>query len=325
MRRALASRRRTTRTSPWHPAWCLPGCGLHIAAVYAFARTADDFADEDGYTLAERHALLDDWHRRLLRAAGRETVGTEVPAPHPAAEPSRWFPEAQRPVDVQQRLCVEPGLQSRRTAVDPDLIFLALSHTMRSCELEVDLFEDLLSAFRQDTVVHRYAAWDDVLDYCRRSANPVGRLVLRIAGYRDRESRHFVGRALHRPPAHEFLAGSGRRLAPRPAVHPACRTRCRRCQGCRPRLRSHHSRHGSRRSCRRRPGRATCSHVAVPSATVSTGGSGTNCASRGWAQSRILDRLEASGFDVFNRRPSLGAVDAPRLAGGLITWGRRIA
>jgi len=36
----------------------------HIAAVYAFARTADDFADDDGYTLAERQALLEDWHRR---------------------------------------------------------------------------------------------------------------------------------------------------------------------------------------------------------------------------------------------------------------------
>ena len=47
------------------------------------------------------------------------------------------------------------------------------------------LFEDLLSAFRQDVGVRRYATWDDVLDYCRRSANPVGRLVLRIAGYDD--------------------------------------------------------------------------------------------------------------------------------------------
>ena len=57
----------------------------HVAAVYAFARTADDFADEDGYTLAERHALLDDWHRRLLRAAGSEIAGTEAPAPHQTA------------------------------------------------------------------------------------------------------------------------------------------------------------------------------------------------------------------------------------------------
>jgi phytoene/squalene synthetase len=51
--------------------------------------------------------------------------------------------------------------------------------------LPVDLFEDLLSAFRQDVLVTRYATWADLLDYCRRSANPVGRLVLRICGYRE--------------------------------------------------------------------------------------------------------------------------------------------
>ena len=57
--------------------------------------------------------------------------------------------------------------------------------TIRACHLPVQLFEDLLSAFRQDITTHRYDTWDGVLDYCRRSANPVGRLVLRIAGYDD--------------------------------------------------------------------------------------------------------------------------------------------
>ena len=47
------------------------------------------------------------------------------------------------------------------------------------------LFEDLLSAFRQDVTTTRYDTWDSVLDYCRRSANPVGRLVLRVGGYDD--------------------------------------------------------------------------------------------------------------------------------------------
>ena len=54
------------------------------------------------------------------------------------------------------------------------------------------MFDDLLSAFRQDVTTTRYETWADVLDYCRRSANPVGRLVLRIAGYHgadlDRQS-----------------------------------------------------------------------------------------------------------------------------------------
>ena len=64
-------------------------------------------------------------------------------------------------------------------------MFVALGHTIRSLDLPVSLFDDLLSAFGQDTMTTRYASWRDLLDYCRRSANPVGRLVLRIAGYRD--------------------------------------------------------------------------------------------------------------------------------------------
>ena len=45
----------------------------------------------------------------------------------------------------------------------------------------------MLSAFRQDVATTRYATWADLLDYCRRSANPVGRLVLRVCGYAGRE------------------------------------------------------------------------------------------------------------------------------------------
>src|SRR6185295_1113231 len=66
-----------------------------------------------------------------------------------------------------------------------DLIVIALAHSIRLLDLPIALFDDLLSAFAQDTMTTRYGSWDDVLDYCRRSANPVGRLVLRIAGYRS--------------------------------------------------------------------------------------------------------------------------------------------
>jgi phytoene synthase len=66
-----------------------------------------------------------------------------------------------------------------------DLIIFALAHTIRVLDLPVALFDDLVSAFGQDTMTFRYASWRDVFDYCRRSANPVGRLVLRIAGYRS--------------------------------------------------------------------------------------------------------------------------------------------
>ena len=116
-----------------------------IAAVYAFARRADDFADEPGYTQPERLRLLDDWQRRLdAAAAGTVSAGTAN-----------------------------------------DLIFVAVADAIREHDLPVSLFSDLLSAFRQDVTTSRYERWVDVLDYCSRSANPVGRLVLRVAGYRD--------------------------------------------------------------------------------------------------------------------------------------------
>ena len=120
----------------------------HVAAVYAFARTADDIADEGSAPLAERQAQLDAWQRRLHAAVAVERSGA-VPQAH------------------------------------EDVIMVALAHSIRSLDLPIPLFDDLLSAFGQDTMTTRYDSWAEVFDYCRRSANPVGRLVLRIAGYRD--------------------------------------------------------------------------------------------------------------------------------------------
>lgn len=123
----------------------------HVAAVYAFARVADDFADEGAMAPDERLRLLEHWHRRLDVAAS----GGTPPAPA-SGEPA-----------------------------DAADIFLALRQSMRECALSHDLFADLLSAFEQDVTCTRYPHWDALFDYARRSANPVGRLVLRIAGYRD--------------------------------------------------------------------------------------------------------------------------------------------
>jgi hydroxysqualene synthase len=116
----------------------------HVYSVYAFARIADDFADE-GYetgelTEAGRLAALDDWERKLENCyRGR--------ADHP--------------------------------------VFVALAETVRELRLPVQLFRGLLSAFKQDVVKRRYADFDEVLDYCSRSANPVGRLILLLFGYRE--------------------------------------------------------------------------------------------------------------------------------------------
>lgn len=115
----------------------------HVYSIYAFARTADDFADE-GYDipLSEQARLtaLADWERQLADCF----AGT---ASHP--------------------------------------VFIALAETVRELQLPQQLFRDLLSAFRQDVVRRRYANFTEVLDYCRRSANPIGRLILLLFGYRD--------------------------------------------------------------------------------------------------------------------------------------------
>ena len=121
----------------------------HVAAVYAFARVADDIADEGADPPAIRTARLGAWQKRLHEAAG----------------------DAERPISA-----------GAVAASRDDLIFVALGHSIRSLNLPVSLFDDLLSAFGQDITTTRYDSWTAVLDYCRRSANPVGRLVLRIAG-----------------------------------------------------------------------------------------------------------------------------------------------
>ena len=72
-----------------------------------------------------------------------------------------------------------------------DPIFIALRETVARLGIPKALLLDLLSAFRQDTVKQRYDTWAELLDYCRRSANPVGRLVLLVFGERDPELAPF--------------------------------------------------------------------------------------------------------------------------------------
>lgn len=64
-------------------------------------------------------------------------------------------------------------------------VFTALAETAQRHQLPQSLFDDLITAFEHDQRVTRYQNWDEVFDYCRCSANPVGRLVLRLCGYAD--------------------------------------------------------------------------------------------------------------------------------------------
>ncbi len=66
-------------------------------------------------------------------------------------------------------------------------VFVSLAHTIRACAIPRQPFADLLVAFRRDQVKTRFSTMDELLDYCRYSANPVGRLVLYACGYSDAE------------------------------------------------------------------------------------------------------------------------------------------
>jgi len=109
-----------------------------VAAIYAFARSADDFADEGDLAPAQRHALLAGYQAEL------DAIANKQPTTHP--------------------------------------IFLRLRPVIAEYALPLQLFHDLLDAFIQDIEKDRYADFAELMEYCRRSADPVGRLMLHLFG-----------------------------------------------------------------------------------------------------------------------------------------------
>jgi len=258
----------------------------HVAVLYAFARTADDFADEGDRSADERLRLLDGWRRRLAHAAASSEPG----------EP----PTGDEPPDTVA-------------------IFLALGASIRERALPVSLFEDLLSAFRQDVTRTRYATWTEVFDYCRRSANPVGRLVLRIAGHQDGRFDEWSDRICTALQLTNFWQDV-KIDADRGRIYlPADEQRA----------------HGAREEDLRageisRGWQQALAAAAARTRELFDAGRPLCDAVRGrlryelratWlGGTRILDRLEAAQFDVIHRRPSLGPADAPWFAWRLLTW-----
>lgn len=135
----------------------------HVHAVYAFARYADDMADE-GY--------VDDGN--LTGSTLKLAPGERLTPEQRLIALDEWESHLFKPVD------------SRTPAT-----FVAVHATLQELDLPLSLFTDLISAFKQDVVKRRYANFAEVLDYCRRSANPVGRLVLLLHGHRD-PHQHFL-------------------------------------------------------------------------------------------------------------------------------------
>ncbi len=101
-----------------------------------------------------------------------DDLGDEIPTRERALELLDWW-------ERELEACYE-GRPSHP-------VFVALRETIVAKDVPKQPFADLLKAFRQDQVVKRYSTWDGVLDYCVYSANPVGRLVLYLCGYRDEE------------------------------------------------------------------------------------------------------------------------------------------
>jgi len=126
---------------------CPPHLRPAIAAIYWFARTADDIADEGD---APPQTRLDDL--AALRADLMAIAAGLAPSP-------RWAG-----------------------------VFGQLGPVIAQYALPVNLLADLLSAFEQDVVKQRYASQAELLDYCSRSANPVGRLLLHLYGVNDAQS-----------------------------------------------------------------------------------------------------------------------------------------
>ena len=122
--------------------WLLPArLRSPVEAIYDFARTADDFADEGDIADTERIARLEEYASALDRIGSGERHAGPVLA--------------------------------------------RLHDVIREHDLPLQPFRDLLDAFRQDVVKRRYETYDELMDYCRRSANPVGRLLLHLFGQAD--------------------------------------------------------------------------------------------------------------------------------------------
>ncbi len=124
--------------------WFIPKATRpYVFAIYAFARTADDFSDEESFK-QERSSRLDEYEALLDQAI----------AGHPPAD--------------------QP-------------VFVAIAHTLEKTNIPPQLLKDLLTAFRLDITKKRYRSYEELKSYCVYSANPIGRIVLILFGYQDPE------------------------------------------------------------------------------------------------------------------------------------------
>lgn len=241
-----------------------------VAAIYAFARSADDFADEGDLPAAERLARLDGY-------------GAELDA-------------------------IEAGRPTRHP------VFLRLRPVIAAHGLPLQLFRDLLDAFRQDVTKSRYADFAELMDYCRRSADPVGRLLLHLFNAATPENcrrsdricsalqliNHWqdVGIDAAKPVPRLYLPqedmdrfGMGEAAVLRRVADADFRNL----------MRFEVDRARAMMLEGTPLGRCLPGRIGLEIRAIVAGGL------------RILEKIEAADYDVFNRRPVLGALDWPLL------------
>ncbi len=156
--------------------WFLPKhLHQHFYNVYAYCRISDDLGDEVGDP-QQSLALLDAWEAEL-----NATYLSLVPQ---RLKPESFSNSAGTPEGVPLQSAGEPA---QDTAGPRHPVFIALRETIREFDIPRAPFANLLTAFRQDQTITRFPTFEDVLAYCKNSANPVGHLVLYLCGYRDAE------------------------------------------------------------------------------------------------------------------------------------------
>lgn len=253
--------------------WLLPRrLRRDLAAVYAFARLADDVADEGDAPPAVRLAELDRIEARLRAAV------------------------------------VDPS-----AAGDP--VFLALGHTIAEHALPLEPFRDLLTAFRRDAAgeTQRFATFDDVLAYCRCSANPVGRIVLGLFGHGDAERTARADDICTGLQLTNFwqdvrsdLTARGRIYIPDEDLD--------RCAGSREALATGRTTAGLRDCLVIQVARTRAIFArGLRLADLVSGRLRREVRLFGHGGLAILDRIEANDYDVMARRPTLGRGDLARL------------
>jgi len=244
-----------------------------VQAIYAFARIADDFADEEAHE-GRRLERLDEWERMLHDCFRGEAI-------HP--------------------------------------VFVALREAVQTHDLPIQPFLDLLAAFRMDVARAPYADDASLLGYCRLSANPVGRLLLRLFGRDDEELARGSDRictalqlANHWQDVSVDLA-RGRIYLPEDAR--------RRFGVTEDDLAAGRATEGFRALMRDRVARTRELFLeGRPVCDAMRGRLRWELRLTWLGGQRILDRIESQGFDVLSRRPRLGAGDALVIVARAAAW-----